>query len=65
MTSKKETLQPSPAAVPTYRDKVFTSRTLILAEGRTAQVAGGKIAATTDELLSLLEQHEDFERIPE
>lgn len=66
MTTKKETAQPAPAtAVPAYRDKRFTSRTLILGEGRTAQVAAGKIAATTDELLALLDQHEDFERIPE
>jgi hypothetical protein len=72
MTSKKATPETSAVAAqsaatpaPVFRDGKFTSRTLILPEGRTAQVVAGTIAATTDELLTVLDQHEDFERVPE
>jgi hypothetical protein len=72
MTTKKNTPEASAAAdesaaapAPVFRDRKFTSRILILPEGRTAKVIAGTIVATTDELLAVLDQHEDFERIPE
>jgi hypothetical protein len=50
---------------PGFRDKVFTSRTLILPSGGAVLVQKGQIAATTDELLAFLDNHADFERLPE
>lgn len=48
-----------------FRDKVFTSRTLILPGGGQASVAKGQIAASTSELLACLNAHKDFEPLPE
>ena len=52
-------------AVPVFRDSKFTSRTLILSDGKTASVVAGKIEANTDELLAFLTADADFERLPE
>jgi hypothetical protein len=46
---------------PVFRDKVYTSRTLILPDGSTASVVAGKIAATNDMLLAFLATAPDFE----
>ncbi|MFK7703058.1 hypothetical protein [Pseudomonas caspiana] len=48
-----------------FRDKVFTSRTLILPGGGQASVAKGQIAASTSELLAYLNAHKDFEPLLE
>jgi len=45
---------------PVYRDKVYTSRTLVLASGATHKVIAGKVTADTDELLSFVSAHEEF-----
>lgn len=52
-------------SAPVFRDKRYTSRTLILPDGLTAQVTKAQIAADTAELLAYLESHEDFTRILE
>lgn len=78
MTSKKTEVLPADgraeaaAAVqieampaPAFRDKKYTSRTLILSDNRTAQVTAGKISATDADLLVLLNEHPEFERITE
>ena len=71
--SKKEDAVPSPGApmetasapAPTmaYRDKAYTSRTLVLPGGLTAKVAAGRIAADTPALRAFLDKHPDFERV--
>jgi len=54
-----------PVTYPVFRDKEFTSRTLILPEGRTVQVAGGKVEATDLELLTFLRARSSFELMME
>lgn len=49
---------------PVFRDRVYTSRTLILPDGTTVPVAAGKIVAITDELLTYLTAEADFEPLP-
>ena len=49
----------------TFRDKVYTSRTLILPGGATLPVAKGRVNATTDDQLQYLSTHPDFERLTE
>ncbi|TWR93397.1 hypothetical protein FJD38_00410 [Pseudomonas saxonica] len=53
----------SPARV--FRDKVYTSRTLILPSGAALPVAKGRVNATTDDQLQYLSTHPDFERLTE
>ena len=48
-----------------FRDKVYTSRTLILPDGEALPVAKGRVNATTDEQLQYLSTHPDFERLTE
>lgn len=48
-----------------FRDKEFTSRTLILSEGRTVQVVRGLVEATDPELLSFLRARSSFEPVME
>lgn len=50
---------------PVFRDKEFTSRTLILPEGRTVQVVRGQVEATDLELLTFLRARSSFELITE
>ena len=47
-----------------FRDTVYTSRTLILPDGSAVPVVAGKIAATSDELLTYLTAEADFEPLP-
>jgi hypothetical protein len=49
---------------PVFRDRVYTSRTLVLSDGTAVPVAAGKIVATTDELLAYLTAEADFEPLP-
>ena len=53
----------SPARL--FRDKVYTSRTLILPSGAALPVAKGRVNAATDEQLQYLSTHPDFERLTE
>lgn len=50
---------------PVFRDKEFTSRTLILPKGRTVAVVRGEVAATDADLLAFLADREDFEAVKE
>ncbi|WP_339425275.1 hypothetical protein [Pseudomonas proteolytica] len=45
-----------------FLDQVYTSRTLILPDGRAASVANGRITASDDTLLGFLSQHSDFKQ---
>lgn len=45
-----------------FLDQVYTSRTLILPDGRAANVAKGRITASDDTLLGFLSQHGDFKQ---
>ena len=45
-----------------FLDQVYTSRTLILPDGRAANVAKGRITASDDTLLGFLSQHSDFKQ---
>ena len=49
----------------TFRDKVYTSRTLILPGGASLPVAKGRVNATTEDQLQYLNTHPDFERLTE
>ncbi|MCD5977215.1 hypothetical protein [Pseudomonas quasicaspiana] len=56
-----------PMAVMVFRDKVYTSRVLILPDERQLKVAAGRVtAAASDEAaLTYLRQHPDLEPVPE
>lgn len=60
---QKNTPALSPAR--TFRDKVYTSRTLILPDGATLPVAKGRVSADSDEQFQYLNTHPDFERLTE
>lgn len=45
-----------------FHDQVYTSRTLILPDGRAASVAKSCITASDDTLLGFLSQHSDFKQ---
>ena len=47
------------------RDKVYTSRTLILPGGATLAVAKGRATAVDDQQFQYLNSHPDFERLTE
>ena len=51
--------------VRTLRDKVYTSRTLILPGGATLPVAKGRATAVDDQQFQYLNSHPDFERLTE
>ena len=57
----------TPAVAParTFRDKVYTSRTLILPSGVTLPVAKGRACAVDDAQFLYLNTHPDFERLTE
>ena len=57
----------TPVADPvrTFRDKVYTSRTLILPGGATLAVAKGRATAVDDHQFQYLNSHPDFERLTE
>ncbi len=48
-----------------FRDKIYTSRTLILPTGQSLPVAKGRVTATTEDQLQYLSTHPDFERLTE
>ena len=49
----------------TFRDKVYTSRTLILHGGASLLVAKGRVTAVDDQQFQYLNTHPDFERLTE
>ena len=49
----------------TFRDKVYTSRTLILPDGITLPVAKGRVSALGDDQFHYLSTHPDFEPLTE
>ncbi|TWR83887.1 hypothetical protein [Pseudomonas saxonica] len=51
--------------VRTFRDKVYTSRTLILPSGEVLPVAKGRVHAADDQQFQYLSTHPDFERLTE
>ena len=51
--------------VRTFRDKVYTSRMLILPNGATLPVAKGRATAVDDQQFQYLNSHPDFERLTE
>lgn len=70
MTKKEDTtptviapVERASAPVGQYRDKAYTSRTLVLPSGYTAKVMAGRITAASLELRSYLDKHPEFERI--
>ena len=60
---QKTTPALSPAR--TFRDKVYTSRTLILPGGATLPVAQGRVSAVDDAQFQYLNIHPDFEPLTE
>ncbi|MCY1452202.1 hypothetical protein D9M71_691070 [compost metagenome] len=55
------------AALVSYRDKAFTSRTLVIPGGRLLQVSAGRVQvkALDAQALAFLDAHADLERLPE
>ncbi len=58
-------ITPDTDPVRTFRDKVYTSRTLILPGGATLPVAKGRATAVDDQQFNYLNTHPDFERLTE
>ena len=58
-------LQKNAPAARTFRDKVYTSRTLILHGGASLLVAKGRVTAVDDQQFQYLNSHPDFERLTE
>ena len=48
-----------------FRDKVFTSRTLIMPGGGTLSVAAGRVTACGDDQYAFLKAHPDLQQLPE
>ncbi|MBR7214494.1 hypothetical protein E1K68_17215 [Pseudomonas sp. B2021] len=48
-----------------FRDKVFTSRTLILPGGGTLPVVAGRVTACGDDQFAFLKAHPDLEQLKE
>lgn len=71
-------LKPAPLGIPVtaesvesigparvFRDKVFTSRTLILLSGETLPVSAGRVTAFGDDQYAFLKTHPDLEQLVE
>lgn len=46
-----------------FLDQIYTSRTLILPDGRAAMVIKGRISASDDVLHNYLSKHADFKQV--
>ncbi|NVZ66979.1 hypothetical protein [Pseudomonas gingeri] len=44
-----------------FRDKLYTSRTLVMPDGRTLSVAHGRVYAVDDDQYAFLKAHPDIE----
>lgn len=64
MATQKKTEPEAPAGATVFRDKVFTSRTLILPDGRSLAVAGRQVVADPGDTVALeyLRQHPDLQQ---
>lgn len=49
----------------TFRDTLYTSRTLLMPDGRELLVRKGQITAHASEVLAYLDARKDLERLPE
>ena len=49
----------------TFRDKLYTSRTLVFPDGSTAPVIKGRVTACGDEQFALLKARPDLEQVQE
>ncbi|OCW22344.1 hypothetical protein [Pseudomonas sp. S3E12] len=71
-------LKPAPLGIPAtadalesigparvFRDKVFTSRTLVLPSGETLPVIAGRVTAFGDDQYAFLKTHPDLEQLVE
>lgn len=71
-------LKPAPLGIPAtagavesigparvFRDKVFTSRTLVLPNGETLPVIAGRVTACGDDQYAFLKTHPDLEQLKE
>ena len=54
-----------PGTVRVFRDKVYTSRVLILPDGSTLAVVAGRVSGSDDEQHAFLNAHPDLEPLPE
>ena len=62
--TKTESFEPiGPARV--FRDKLYTSRTLVLPDGSTAQVIKAHVTAFGDSQFEFLKAHPDLEQVKE
>lgn len=57
--------EPSIVIGSTFRDTLYTSRTLVLPDGSTASVTKGRVSASTDKQLAFLKAHPDLELVQE
>ena len=48
-----------------FRDKVYTSRTLIMPDGRSLPVSQGRVTAVGDDQFDYLKAHPDLEQLTE
>ncbi|QXI31670.1 hypothetical protein [Pseudomonas vanderleydeniana] len=48
-----------------FRDKVYTSRTLVMSDGSTIPVARGRVSAAGDDQYAFLKAHPEFEPLQE
>ncbi|MCQ9469803.1 MULTISPECIES: hypothetical protein [Pseudomonas] len=64
-TQPASTLPAVRPATRTYRDRLYTSRTLILPNDRTLAVIAGRVTVPTDDAVALdyLDQHPDLESL--
>jgi hypothetical protein len=65
LAAKLEQPPKLPGLPQTFRDKVFTSRTLITPQGQSLTVARGQVIAITPDQYQFLQTHPDLEPAPE
>ncbi len=64
--SKTRPSTSEPNSPPQYfQDQLYTSRTLIMPDGQTLPVTGGRVAVFTDDQHSFLRDHPEFEPLSE
>jgi len=57
--------EPSIVIGSTFRDTLYTSRTLVLPDGSTVSVVKGRVSASTDKQFAFLKAHPDLELVQE
>lgn len=65
LAAKVEPPPKLPGLPRSFRDKVFTSRTLITPQGQSLAVARGLVVATSPDQYQFLQSHPDLEPAPE